>query len=89
MQKKLEAVINEMEEIDDNSFDSRKYSLICIGIGFISNPEIYLEENKGNEHKEDAKEEAKQITERINSGTRIVGKICQKYEIFQLFVFDF
>ena len=89
MQKKLEAVINEMEEIDDNSFDSRKYSLICIGIGFISNPEIYLEENKGNEHKEDAKEEAKQITERINSGTRIVGKICLKYEIFQLFIFDF
>eukprot|EP00344_Euplotes_crassus_P012096 CAMPEP_0197001236 /NCGR_PEP_ID=MMETSP1380-20130617/5978_1 /TAXON_ID=5936 /ORGANISM="Euplotes crassus, Strain CT5" /LENGTH=173 /DNA_ID=CAMNT_0042418819 /DNA_START=945 /DNA_END=1467 /DNA_ORIENTATION=+ len=50
MQNKMVVVINDLEEVDDENFDSFE---------FVSNPEIQLEENKENQDGKSANEESK------------------------------
>jgi len=56
LQKKMVGVINELEDIEDQNFNSKSFCFIRIGNEFISQPDIQVEEIKDENNPEENKE---------------------------------
>jgi hypothetical protein len=62
MQQKMVGVINDLEEVDEEQFESKGSKGDIIGVEFVSNPDVSLEEQKNinNEEENKGNEEVKQ-----------------------------